>query len=462
TPCWDGCEDCAEAGLHARVRDDNLVGDVRAQIAEQLLDEAQPFPGNHIANIQLHRFRILPMADERMLVLHDLSTQQEEYFEETLIDNPKAQLAQWFLKCRAERCGRAKKDIKERFSDVYLGDFVVKWVTEELAWGAPYSSDYIRHTTDSACFGMYRSISDPGMLVTKDHHQTMGSGPHQEHLDATLLSDSLFDMQKWYAQRLYEEDAWLHASPEFEGSFEDWKKSVEPSHRLREVLGPKRLCELNAIKIESESDTDNSLDDTSDANSDWDDNSDNALGTAGLVESTLGKATLSLAGVQVARCMYTGIQWNAAVPRDFMRIVPKLVVIVVQVNGQPARALVDTGSLGNFMSSMLSNQLKVQKIELEWPLALHLAVQGSRSRINFGTRVNLKYQAIDEEHYLDIANMLGYDVILGTPWLFQHGVLVGFNPAQVVVQHNISKPMKGDDVSRIAAQAVEVYDKQLT
>ncbi|KAG6840104.1 hypothetical protein H0H87_012499, partial [Tephrocybe sp. NHM501043] len=170
---------------------------------------------------------------------------------------------------------------------------------------------------------------------------------------------------------------------------------------------------------------------------------------------------LTIAGIQVPCGMLTGLQRNAAAPRDFTRIVPKPVVVVIEVNGHPSWALLDSGSVGDFMSTTLADQLKVQKIVLAKPLPLQLAVQGSRSKVNYGTKVNIKYQNIDEERYLDIANLSSYDIILGTPWWFQHGVSVGFNPARVLINHAVSQPIQGEGISRIAARTVEAYEDQL-
>lgn len=103
-----------------------------------------------------------------------------------------------------------------------------------------------------------------------------------------------------------------------------------------------------------------------------------------------------------------------------MWLVPKPIVIVVQIDGHPARALLDSGLLGDFMSTSLPDQLMVVKMELKKPLALQLAMQGSQSKVNWCTTVNIKYQSINEERYFDIANLTNYDVILGTPWLFAH------------------------------------------
>lgn len=96
---------------------------------------------------------------------------------------------------------------------------------------------------------------------------------------------------------------------------------------------------------------------------------------------------LRLHGVQIPRDKLAAIERNASIPRDFSRVIPKPIVVVARINGQPVRALIDSGSLGDFMST------------------LQLAVQGSRSKVNTGTKVQFQYQQIKEERYFDIINI---------------------------------------------------------
>lgn len=56
-------------------------------------------------------------------------------------------------------------------------------------------------------------------------------------------------------------------------------------------------------------------------------------------------------------------------------MLPKPIVIKVMMNDQPAQALLDSGSLGDFMSMTLVDQLGVKKMLLNTPLTLQLAVQ---------------------------------------------------------------------------------------
>jgi protein associated with RNAse G/E len=92
---------------------------------------------------------------------------------------------------------------------------------------------------------------------------------------------------------------------------------------------------------------------------------------------------LEINGVQVAQDKYPAVQRNAASVKDKTRVLPKPVTLTVKIDGHPARALIDSGSLGDFMSTNLADQLKVKREELDAPLGLQLAVQGSRSKINF-------------------------------------------------------------------------------
>ena len=108
---------------------------------------------------------------------------------------------------------------------------------------------------------------------------------------------------------------------------------------------------------------------------------------------------------------------------------PKLIVLKVEINGHPARALVDCGSLGDFVSLTLVDQLKLHQRILSDPVGLQLAIQGSRSKIVAMVDAHLVYQDVSEKQTFDIINLNDYNVILGTPWLYQHKVSIGFNPA---------------------------------
>ncbi|KAG9222581.1 hypothetical protein CCMSSC00406_0000541 [Pleurotus cornucopiae] len=165
---------------------------------------------------------------------------------------------------------------------------------------------------------------------------------------------------------------------------------------------------------------------------------------------------LFLFGVQIDRDKLPALQRNASVVKDKERAVPSPVVVTVQINGKPAKALLDSGSLGDFMSSTLADQLGSKtKVALAKPIPLQLAVQGSRTKINWSCKANISYQTVDEERAFDVINISSYDLILGTPFMYQHRVLLGLNPARVVVGSKESLPMDGPGVSRLASMSVD-------
>src|SRR5882762_7383320 len=75
--------------------------------------------------------------------------------------------------------------------------------------------------------------------------------------------------------------------------------------------------------------------------------------------------------------------------------------------------------------------------------------------------VNLQYQTIDEQWQFDIMNLDGYDLLLGTPFMFQHQILLGFNPTQVIVKSHIRLPLWGDQVMVLTSLTMDLEDVHL-
>ncbi|KZT31119.1 hypothetical protein SISSUDRAFT_1133640 [Sistotremastrum suecicum HHB10207 ss-3] len=119
------------------------------------------------------------------------------------------------------------------------------------------------------------------------------------------------------------------------------------------------------------------------------------------------------------------VERNAMTPtgKDADKRLPKPVIIETRIDSNPVRTLIDSGSMADFMSTTLADQLKVKRITLATPLPLQLAVKGSRSKINVVAAVRFQYQEIDCEKTFYIVNLEHYDLILGTPFLWQHSAL---------------------------------------
>jgi hypothetical protein len=96
--------------------------------------------------------------------------------------------------------------------------------------------------------------------------------------------------------------------------------------------------------------------------------------------------------------------------------------VLVPVNGLEACVLLDGGSNTNMISPEFATVAKITAIELQEQMTLQLAVTGSRSKINYGAWADVHLGSITPCTYFDIANIDGYDAILGTPFMWEHGV----------------------------------------
>ncbi|KAJ3999607.1 hypothetical protein F5050DRAFT_1564678, partial [Lentinula boryana] len=177
---------------------------------------------------------------------------------------------------------------------------------------------------------------------------------------------------------------------------------------------------------------------------------------------------LLVGGVQIPKDSLNSLQRNAAAIKDHTRKVARPIIIVARINKQPVRALLDSGSLGDFMSTKLADQLHLKLRELPQPLILQLAVQGSvkivqgsRSKVNWEVDVDFEYQNINEPRAFDITNIANCDSILGTKFLHKHQVTFGFNPCRIVIGSAQKLPLEGSTVSQIASHSLDVVEDEL-
>ena len=150
------------------------------------------------------------------------------------------------------------------------------------------------------------------------------------------------------------------------------------------------------------------------------------------------------------------LERNAARPKDFVRKSPRSIIIEAKVNDVQVSALLDSGSRADFMSSTLADQLKIKVQPLAKPQPVQLAVSGSRTMINYYVEATLSYGDITETRHFDILNLDAHDIILGTPFLFQHKIALGFNPSHVAIGSASALPLVGNDVAVIASRAAEL------
>ena len=73
----------------------------------------------------------------------------------------------------------------------------------------------------------------------------------------------------------------------------------------------------------------------------------------------------------------------------------------------------------------------------------------------------MKYQSIDEKHTLDVININSYDLILGTPWLYQHQVCVGFNPACIIIGSDDSLPLNVNPDTKLMVHSLTAESHEI-
>ncbi|KAJ8594346.1 hypothetical protein M405DRAFT_703551, partial [Rhizopogon salebrosus TDB-379] len=141
--------------------------------------------------------------------------------------------------------------------------------------------------------------------------------------------------------------------------------------------------------------------------------------------------------------------------------VPVSIVVDVQVNGQTLRALLDTGSMADFISTTAVDQLKLKPEVLAKPVPLQLAVHGSRSKINCCVTVDFRYQDVKGPRRFDVANLDNYDMILGTPFIYQHRVMIGMNPTRVAIGSAQPAPIDGEGIIVVSAAVTDLLEGEL-
>ena len=128
-----------------------------------------------------------------------------------------------------------------------------------------------------------------------------------------------------------------------------------------------------------------------------------------------------------------GVECNSLKPKDFKQVVLKAIIVECVLEGKQVRALLDTGSLSDFISTIIVDQMKLEAAHLSKPIVCQMAPSRSRTMITSCVDAHLQFQGIDETCRFDVINLENHDLILGTPFLWQPKVIIGFNPAKVVI-----------------------------
>ncbi|KAK0494262.1 hypothetical protein EDD18DRAFT_1077400 [Armillaria luteobubalina] len=96
------------------------------------------------------------------------------------------------------------------------------------------------------------------------------------------------------------------------------------------------------------------------------------------------------------------------------------------VNGIMALTLWDSGSTSMAMSPHFADVSRVLVFNLIEPVTLQLGTVGSCSKINFGTMAEIGVARLTTTEYVDMVNIDRYNLLVGTPFMHHHGVVLDF------------------------------------
>lgn len=106
---------------------------------------------------------------------------------------------------------------------------------------------------------------------------------------------------------------------------------------------------------------------------------------------------------------------------------------MVKVGGLEAWALWDSGSTTTGITPTFAHVAKIKVNELLDPHTLQLGTVGSRSSIKYGAKVPIQLGRTQTLSYVDIANFDHYDMIIGTPFMRDNGVILDLKNNTIII-----------------------------
>jgi hypothetical protein len=116
--------------------------------------------------------------------------------------------------------------------------------------------------------------------------------------------------------------------------------------------------DLSKIFVDSDEDMYGDVPDLQEV-SDSSDNDSDGEGRSGYHHFEVGIHAASVKNPKTPMPNVNNVERNSARVKDLNHTILKPLIVVIQINGQPAHALIDSGSLADFMSTNLAEQLKV-------------------------------------------------------------------------------------------------------
>jgi len=135
----------------------------------------------------------------------------------------------------------------------------------------------------------------------------------------------------------------------------------------------------------------------------------------------------------------------------------KTFITMVEINGQEAVALLDSGCTMDAISPEMVQIVGLKVHQLTEQIPIQLGTKGSKSQINHGTKACIKFRTVEMNHYFDVINIDRYDVIIGMVFMKQHGIMLDFEKDQVRMRgKNLSALHESvDDYLQVHRQAMQ-------
>ncbi|KAG6874115.1 hypothetical protein C0992_008045 [Termitomyces sp. T32_za158] len=105
----------------------------------------------------------------------------------------------------------------------------------------------------------------------------------------------------------------------------------------------------------------------------------------------------------------------------------------IEVNGHKVWTLWDSGSTTMGVTPQFCQVHDIYVSELKEPLLLQLGTVGSRAAVQFGMQATVACAGVTTQEYMDMANFNRYDMIIGTPYMRKHHVILDFEKNEIVV-----------------------------
>ncbi|KAJ7177671.1 hypothetical protein C8R46DRAFT_888323, partial [Mycena filopes] len=105
---------------------------------------------------------------------------------------------------------------------------------------------------------------------------------------------------------------------------------------------------------------------------------------------------------------------------------------LVSIGSSMAYVLFDSGSNTDSITPEYAHAaVDSPRIKLDEQVTLQLGCVGSRSKISYGVRASINFGGIKGHLYFDQVNIDLYDVIVGTPFMNRHGVVLDFGRREI-------------------------------